>query len=149
MARAIQWPRATGKLDAGTGPETGRGERARGVPWRSEMSRVEQATASPRNGLVGLRNWLPLSGEPWANHEKAGHGKAGKRPELWDGFEVSAVVRVDPEARGSIASVKVGSHVSKTQGNVETVVPGLQLRTDNNQVHPRARWVPQPVTDGE
>ena len=43
----------------------------------------------------------------------------------------------------------MGSRVSGTQGNVETVAPSLQPLMDENQVHPGAEWVLQPVRDGE
>ena len=49
--------------------------------------------------------------------------EVGKCPGLWDGRELSAGVRVDPEAPGSMARVHVGSRVSGTRGNVETVAP--------------------------
>ena len=49
------------------------------------------------------RNWSPWSGEPWANHGEPDHGKSGKCPELRDGREVSAGVRVDLEIPGSMA----------------------------------------------
>ena len=58
---------------------------------------------APSNSPVGLGNQSPWSGEPWANHGKPGHTKSGKRPELRDGREVSAGVRVDPEVPGSMA----------------------------------------------
>ena len=68
-------------------------------------------------------NQLPWSAEAWANHGEPGHGKSGKCPELRDSREVSAGVRVDPEAPGSMALVHVGSRVSGTWGNVERVAP--------------------------
>ena len=46
---------------------------------------------------MGSRSRSPWSGEPWANHGEPGHGKWEKCPELRDGREVSAGVRVDPE----------------------------------------------------
>ena len=58
---------------------------------------------APSNSSVGLGSQLPWSGEPWANHGEPGHGKSGKCPELRDGPEVSAGVRVDPEVPGSMA----------------------------------------------
>ena len=38
--------------------------------------------------------------------------------------------------------------MSGTRGNVERVAPGLQPWMDDNQVHPGAEWVLQPVRDG-
>ena len=52
---------------------------------------------APSNSPVGLGNQSPWSGEPWANHGEPDHGKSGKCPELRDGREVSAGVRVDLE----------------------------------------------------
>ena len=76
---------------------------------------------APSNRPVGLGNQSPWSGEPWANHWD--QGKLGKCPESWDSCEVSAGVRADPESPGSRAGVHVGSSVSGTWGNVETVAP--------------------------
>ena len=56
----------------------------------------------PRNSLVGFGNQSPWSGEPWTNHGEPDHRKTGKCPELRDGSEVSAGVRVDPEVPGSM-----------------------------------------------
>ena len=63
---------------------------------------------------MGLGNQSPWSGEPWANHGEPDHGKSEKLPELRDGCEVSAGVRVDPEVPESMAYVHVGSRVSGT-----------------------------------
>ena len=52
---------------------------------------------APSNSPMGLGNQSPWSGEPWANHGEPAHGKSGKCPELRDGREVSAGVRVDLE----------------------------------------------------
>ena len=60
---------------------------------------TESAKQQPR-GIGKLVAW---SGEPWANHGKPDHGKSGKCPELRDGREVSAGVRVDLEIPGSMA----------------------------------------------
>ena len=64
----------------------------------------------------GIGNWLPWSGEPWADHGEPGHGTFGKRLGLWDSCEVSPGVRTDPEAPMSKACVQVGSRVSGTRG---------------------------------
>ena len=58
---------------------------------------------APSNSPVGLGNQSPWRGEPLANQGEPGHGKSGKCPELRDGREVSAGVRVDSEAPGSMA----------------------------------------------
>ena len=58
---------------------------------------------APSSSPMGLGNRSPWSGEPWANHGEPGHGKSGKCPELRDGREVSAGVRVDLEIPGSMA----------------------------------------------
>ena len=54
---------------------------------------------APSNSPVGMGNQSPLSGEPWTNHGKPDHRKSGDCPELRDGREVSAGVRVDLDAR--------------------------------------------------
>ena len=66
--------------------------------WDGKGGRKRQATAP-----WDWETQSPWSGKPRANHEKPGHGKSGKCPELWDGREVSAGVRVDPEVPGSMA----------------------------------------------
>ena len=97
MARATQQPQGIGKpRDAGIEPVTVCGEGERDMGW-------EGSPIAPSNSPGGLRNQSPWSGEPWANHGEPGHGKWGKCPELQDGREVSAGVRVDPEAPGSMA----------------------------------------------
>ena len=58
---------------------------------------------APSNSPVGVGNLSPWSGKPWANNGEPGHGKSGKCPEIRDGREVSAGVRVDPEVPGSMA----------------------------------------------
>ena len=58
---------------------------------------------APGNSPVGLGNQSPWSGELWANHGEPDYGKSGKYPELRDGLEVSAGVRVDLEIPGSMA----------------------------------------------
>ena len=58
---------------------------------------------APSNSPLGLRNQLPWSGEPWANHEEPDDGKSRKSPGPRDVREVSAGVRVDPEAPRSMA----------------------------------------------
>ena len=94
---------------------------------------------------MGLGNRSPWSGEPWANHGEPGHGKLRKCPELRDGREVSAGVRVDLEIPGSMASVHVGSRVSGTRGNVERVAPwppavdGRQPSASGSRVGTQAR----------
>ena len=108
VARAAQEPLGIGKpWDAGIGPLTGCGKGER------DMGR-DRGPKAPSNSTVGLENQSPWSGEPWANHAEPGHGKSGKCPELQDGREVSAGVRVDPEFPGSMARVHVGSRVSGT-----------------------------------
>ena len=77
-----------------------------------------------------------------------GHLATGSRekcPEVWDGCEVFAGVRVDPEAPGSKARVHVGSRVSGTRENVETVAPwpppadGRQPSASGSRVGTQAR----------
>ena len=116
---------------------------------RAQKGRADGRQTTPNNSPVGLGNQSPWSGEPWANHGKPDHGKSGKYPELRDGREVFAGVRVDPEAPGSMARVHVGSRVSGTRGTWKRSPPGLQPWMDDNQVHPGAEWVLQPVRDGE
>ena len=97
MARATQRPQGIEKpWEAGIGPVTVCGEGEREMGW-------EGRPKAPSNSPVGLGNQSPWSGKPWANHEEPGHGKSGKCPELRDGREVSAGVRVDPEVPGSMA----------------------------------------------
>ena len=97
MARATQRPHGNGNpRDAGIGPVSVWGEGERDMGW-------EGRPKAPSNSPVGLGNQSPWSGEPWANHGEPGHGKSGKCPELRDGREVSAGVRVDPEVPGSMA----------------------------------------------
>ena len=96
-----------------------------------------------------FRNQSPSNIEPWANHGEHDHWKSGKCLELRDGPEVSTGVRVDPEAPASMAGVHVGSPVRGTWGSLKRTPPGLKPRMDDNQVHPGAQWVLQPVTDGE
>ena len=75
---------------------TGSGEGERDMGWEGRL-------IGPSNSPVGLGNQSPWSGEPLANHEEPGQGKSGKGPEIQDGREVSAGVRVDPEVSGSMA----------------------------------------------
>ena len=82
--------------DAGIRPVTGCGEGERDMGWDGRR-------IAPSNSPVGLENQSPWSGEPWANHGELGNGKSRKCPELQDGPEVSAGVRVDPEVPGSMA----------------------------------------------
>ena len=97
MARATQQPQGIGKpWEAGIGLVTVCGERERDMGW-------EGRPKAPDNSPVGLGNQSPWSGKPWANHGEPGHGKSGKYPELRDGREVSAGVRVDPEVPRSMA----------------------------------------------
>ena len=63
----------------------------------------ERWPKAPSNSPVRLGNQLPWSGEPWANHGEPGHRKSGKCPELRDGREVSAGVRVHLEVPGTMA----------------------------------------------
>ena len=94
MAWATQRPNWSGKpRDAGIGPVTGCGEGERDTGG-------DRRPKAPSNSPVGLGNQSPWSGKPWGNHGEAGHGKSGKCPELRDGREVSAGVRVDPEGPG-------------------------------------------------
>ena len=97
MARASQRPHGNGNpRGAGIGPVLvwGKGERDMGREGRPK---------APSNSPVGLGNQSPWSGEPWANHAEPGHGNSGKCPELRDGREVSAGVRIDPKVPGSMA----------------------------------------------
>ena len=97
MARATQRPHGIGKpRDAGIGLVTGTSEAERDMGW-------EGRPTAPSNSRVGLGNQSPWSGEAWANHGEPGHRKSEKCPELRDGREVSAGVRVDPEVPGSMA----------------------------------------------
>ena len=50
-----------------------------------------------------LINQSPWSGEPRANDREPDNGKSGNFPEHRGGPEVSAGLRVDPEAPGSMA----------------------------------------------
>ena len=52
---------------------------------------------------VGRGNQSTWSDEPLANYVEPDHGKSEKCPELWDGHEGSAGVRVDSEVPGSMA----------------------------------------------
>ena len=91
MARATQRPHGSRKpRDAWIGLVTGCGEEERDMGW-------DRRPKEPSNNPVGSGNQSPWSGEPWANHGEPGHGKSGKCPELRDGREVSAGLRVDPE----------------------------------------------------
>ena len=91
MAQATQRPNGNGKQrDAGMGPVSVWGEGEWDMGW-------EGRPIVPSIGSLGLGNQSPWSGEPWANHGEPGHRKSGKCPELGDGREVSAGVRVDPE----------------------------------------------------
>ena len=97
MARVTQRPHGKGNpRDAGIGPVTLWGEGERDMGW-------EGRPKAPSNSPVGSGNQSPWSGEPWANHGDPGHGKSGKCPELRNGREVSAGVRVDSEVPGSMA----------------------------------------------
>ena len=97
MARATQRPDGVGSpRDAGNGPVLGCGKGERDMGWAGRRK-------APSKSPVGLGNRSPWSGEPWANHGKPDHGKSGKCPELRNGREVSAGVRVDLEIPGSMA----------------------------------------------
>ena len=97
MARATKRPHGNeNPRDAWIGPVSVWGEGERDMGW-------EGRPKAPSNSPLGLENQWPWSGEPWDNHEEPGHGKSGKCPELRDGREVSAGVRVDPEVPGSMA----------------------------------------------
>ena len=97
MAHATQRPHGNGKpRDAGIGLVSVWGEGERDMGWEG---RPKAPSISP----VGLGNQSPWSGEQWANHGEPGHGKSVKCPELRDGREVSAGLRVDPEVPGSMA----------------------------------------------
>ena len=97
MARATQRSHGNGNpRDAGIGPVSVWGEGERDMGW-------EGRPKAPSNSPVGLGNQSPWSVEPWANHGESGDGKSGKCSELWDGREVSAGVRVDPEVPRSMA----------------------------------------------
>ena len=97
MARAKQRPHGVGKpQDAGIAPMRGCGEGER------DMGRDGRPIA-PGNSPVGLENQSPWSDETRANHGEPGHGNSGECPELRDGREVSAGVRVDLEVPGSMA----------------------------------------------
>ena len=97
MARAAQQPDGVGSpRDAGNGPLPGCGIGEWDMGWEGRRK-------APSGSPVGLGNQLPWSGEPWANHGEPDHGKSGKCPELRDGREVSARVRVDLENPGSMA----------------------------------------------
>ena len=73
---------------------TGCGKGEKGMGWE-----VESAKQQP----CRIGKPFPWSGEPCANHGEPGHGKSGKCPELRDGREVSAGVRVDLEVPVSMA----------------------------------------------
>ena len=97
MAWATKRPQGIRKpREAGIGPVTVYGEGERDMGW-------EGRPKAPSNSPVGLGNQLPWSGRPWTNHGEPGHGQSGRCPELRDGREVSAGVRVDPEVPGSMA----------------------------------------------
>ena len=97
MARATQRPHGNrNPRDARMGPVSVWGEGERDMGWEG---RPKAPSISP----VGPGNQSPWSGEPWANPGEPGHGKLGKCPEVRDGREVSAGVRVDPEVPGSMA----------------------------------------------
>ena len=97
MARAAQQPGGVGSpRDAGNGPEPGCGIGEWDMGW-------EGRPKAPSNSPVGLGNQSPWSSEPWANHGEPDDGRSGKCPELQDGHEVSAGVRVDLEIPGSMA----------------------------------------------
>ena len=97
VARAAQQLLGTGKpRDAEIGPVTGCDKGERDMGWDGRPK-------APSNSPVGLGNQSPWSGEPLANLGNPGHGKSGKCSKLRDGREVSAGVRVDPEAPGSMA----------------------------------------------
>ena len=98
---------------------------------------------------MGLGNRSPWRGEKLANHGELGHGKSGEYPGLGDGREVSTGVRVDLEAPGSMARVRVGSRVSGTRRTWKRSPLGLQPRMDDHQVHLGAKWVRQPMRDGK
>ena len=74
------------------------GKGRRGVSNQG-MREVENTEQQPK----GSGNQSPWSGEPWANHGEPDDAKSGKCPELQDGREVSAGVRVDPEVPRSMA----------------------------------------------
>ena len=97
VGRAAHQPIGTWKIrDAVIGPVTGWDKEKRDMGW-------DGRPIASSNSPVGLGNQSPWSGEPWANHGEAGHRKSGKCPEPRDGREVSAGVRVDPEAPKSMA----------------------------------------------
>ena len=97
MTRATQRPHGNGNpRDAGIGPVSVCGEGELDMGW-------EGRPIAPSLSPVGVENQSPWSGEPLANHREPGHRKSGKCPELWDGRDVSAGVRVDPEIPGSMA----------------------------------------------
>ena len=97
MARATQRPHGNANPRyEGIGRVSVWGEGERDMGW-------EGRPKAPSNSPLGLGNQLPWSGEPWTNHGEPGHGKLEKCPELRDGREVSAGVRVDPEVPGSMA----------------------------------------------
>ena len=94
----MEWDRTTARRDrdAENGPVTGCGKGEWDMEWNGRPK-------APSDSPLVLGNQSPWSGEPWANHGEPGHGKSGKCPELRDGREVSAGVRVDPEVPGSMA----------------------------------------------
>ena len=97
MAGATQRPHGIEKpRDAGIGPVTGSGEGERDMGWDGRPT-------APSKSPMGFGNQSPWSSELWANHGEPGHGRSGKCPELRDGSELSAGVRVDPEVTGSMA----------------------------------------------
>ena len=97
VARATQRPHGIGKpRDPGIWPMTGSGEGERDMGW-------DGRPIAPSNSPLRLGNQSPWSGEPLAKHGEPGHGKSAKCPELRDGREVSAGVRVDFEVPGSMA----------------------------------------------
>ena len=96
MPRATQRPLGIEKpRDSGIGSVTGCGEGERDMG-------LDGRPMAPSNSPVGLGNQSPWIGVPCANHGEPGHGKLGQCPELRDGCEVSAGVRVDLEVPGSM-----------------------------------------------
>ena len=89
-------------------------------------------------------------------HGQVNHGspmgsltRGSRKNALKAGTELSVGVRVGVQAPGLMACVHVGSRLSGARGTWKRLPPGLQLRMDDNQLHPEATCVLQPVRDGE
>ena len=98
----------------------------RGKGQRGAADAAGQATYDSKHEARRPWDWETSRhgvGNPGPTMEKLGHGKFGQCPEPRDGREVSAGVRADVEAPSSRARVHVGSRMSGTPGNVETVAP--------------------------